>query len=225
MPYEPTSGISNHLRVSTPTSLLRFVRPRSGCAHSLRRLFHARFTGAAPTSLQPVYFLTACPWPATTLLLTATLFKSHSVPRARGFLQVAVSKAHPIHQNSAAFSCSGASDTALRLIARLPLRVSIPRWPIIREQFVAPTNRLRYNLPMEGTAHIQYAKRSCHLDVARQQRNQSRLIQRANHWQVRLEKHRGRPSNPSRSFRSLGANPLPPREALPHAHFLEVFQV
>lgn len=48
---------------------------------------------------------------------TQSLFNSHCVWRP---LQAAVSKAPPIHQNSAALAHSGASDAALRVLARWP---------------------------------------------------------------------------------------------------------
>ncbi len=70
--------------------------PRTGPDHSSGNLTANRFPDAVPAMLSP--------------------FKTHS--SRLGFLQVAVSEA-PVHSISAdAFSFMGASDTALRLLAR-----------------------------------------------------------------------------------------------------------
>src|SRR5260370_19348256 len=54
--------------------------------------------------------------------LTSTAFKSHSVRRNSGFLQVAVLKAPPRPLRSTAVFPGGASNTALGLLARASIR-------------------------------------------------------------------------------------------------------
>ena len=134
--YEPTSTISNQLRVSTPTSFLRLLQPTSGCPPSWRQLFHTHFTAAVLASLQPVYFV------IPQRLVSQPSFSSQRYSNPIAFAVPSSSfkslyRKRPTHQIVTAFSRGGASDTALRLLARVVESITSV-WPVTRPQATVP---------------------------------------------------------------------------------------